>query len=367
MNKQCCAYNENKRCSNLTNEFSNHCKDHYFESIKLYKKYKKICNVAYSLDINKTFKNLNEQVKYLFNCYKWLMRAFDSRLKHRNYSFVPECYDDGHNLQFKIIKDKINVCEQELQKIYEYFDQNKKLENNNINDNEPDECFDDDDKKVNISILTETKQLTKNKLDSYTESKCKIEEYIKENNIILEIRSRIINLIIKLIISWIPKEYIENKKITNLLIISTIHLIENLSDMNYFDENFKPNKCRECDCNEFIPFTVKLLCCECVLDIDVNQFLNSYHELYLKNFYGKSLLNSSKINPLIKDYEFYLKLFDLGIINLKFDIIWDNKKNRLILKQSTNDHIEKSSKFLSKLRYKEKHFNKIFEEDDLYD
>ena len=110
---QCCAVvQNNKRCSNLSiNPHMNHCSIHHDNAVKLYTQYKQICEVAYNLDINKSINNMNDQIKHLMNCYVWLNKAFYARLKHRKYAFVPECYDKGHNIQFEMINEKLDVCE----------------------------------------------------------------------------------------------------------------------------------------------------------------------------------------------------------------------------------------------------------------
>ena len=34
-------------------------------------------------------------------------KAYNARMEHRKYAFVPECYDEGHDYQFVFIKNKI--------------------------------------------------------------------------------------------------------------------------------------------------------------------------------------------------------------------------------------------------------------------
>ena len=154
---QCCSPTiNNKRCVNQVFKSSRHCKTHYPYANKLYMKYKKICDVAYNLNINtvdhnkkyNTNNNTNtnanisrkkvvdvedfkkiimEKHDYFTHCYVWLNKAFTARLQHRKYAFVPECYDDGHNYQFEMLQDKINLCETKLMEVNSEYEKHKYL------------------------------------------------------------------------------------------------------------------------------------------------------------------------------------------------------------------------------------------------
>src|SRR5438876_10338455 len=130
---QCCAITlDNKRCQNLVIKSSKHCSSHYNNALKLYKNYKKICDVAYNLDVDKHINDPNEKAKYLLKYYVLMNKAYDARMKHRKYAFVPECYDLGHDKQFKLINDKINLCEEKLYELYQEYNFNKIKYNSDI-------------------------------------------------------------------------------------------------------------------------------------------------------------------------------------------------------------------------------------------
>src|SRR5437868_14767322 len=116
--KQCCATTASGRCINCTVSMqSDHCYIHRNRSNKLYLQYKQICETAYNLNIDRSISNVKERIKYLTECHQIFVRAYNARLKHRHYAYVPECYDSGHNHQFKIIQDKINKCREKLLQI----------------------------------------------------------------------------------------------------------------------------------------------------------------------------------------------------------------------------------------------------------
>src|SRR5690606_31388839 len=110
----CCAPNlENglDRCKNQTvSDQSDHCKLHQNYSNELYLHYKQVCKIAYDLDIEKEISNTNKRIKYLTECQLLFEEAWKARKKHRNYAYVPECYDSGHNFQFTYIEEKMNRC-----------------------------------------------------------------------------------------------------------------------------------------------------------------------------------------------------------------------------------------------------------------
>src|SRR5579872_2882101 len=136
--KQCCApiepiknfpLIENKnvqfeRCPNKIYK-GYHCEDHFKKANELYKQYKKTCKIAYKLHPEKVNITINdiptiqENIKYLFKCYIWYKNAYENRMKHRNYAFTPETSDYGHNKQFILIQDKINICNDRLELLYD--------------------------------------------------------------------------------------------------------------------------------------------------------------------------------------------------------------------------------------------------------
>src|SRR5690348_8863824 len=68
---------EIKRCENKIFK-GYHCKVHFEKANKLYKRYKKTCNIAYKLHpekINTTdSSSISDKIKYLFKCYTFYVK-----------------------------------------------------------------------------------------------------------------------------------------------------------------------------------------------------------------------------------------------------------------------------------------------------
>lgn len=112
---QCCAVvNTNQRCNNNVLGTSKHCFEHHDMAVKLYLNYKKICNRIEKLHIDRQFSDNIDNIKFLLEYYDLLNKAYSARMEHRQYAFVPECYDEGHNIQFQLINNKIQICEDRI-------------------------------------------------------------------------------------------------------------------------------------------------------------------------------------------------------------------------------------------------------------
>lgn len=164
---QCCAIDNKKRCTNNTLGESKHCKNHHDLAIKLYLKYKKICEMAYNLDLTKPFDNVLDEIKHLNKCYHMFNGAYNARFEHRQYAFVDECSDDGHELQFVILQDKIKSCEDMLYEIY-----TKQPSNNDIDTNS-------DEYEDNTS--EELKQVTEEVLIKQSIKNVKKQKKVRDN------------------------------------------------------------------------------------------------------------------------------------------------------------------------------------------
>src|SRR5579872_4652502 len=152
---RCCAViSGNLRCSNNVIGESKHCEIHNADATRLYLKYKKICNQIDKFQLNRSFSTISEQIKYLLKYIDILTKAHTGRLVHRQYAFVPECQDEGHELQFKILERKIIECENKLQTLFD-----KEI---GIQKSEPTDQTDSSETQSN-SIITEAKK----KVDVY--------------------------------------------------------------------------------------------------------------------------------------------------------------------------------------------------------
>lgn len=140
LSPSCCAPVNGKRCEGTIVNGSKHCEIHYKTATKLYKEYKRICNIVEELDITPYSKDKTtpeEKVNHLLKCYNLLTKAYEARMKHRNYAFTFETRDRGHDYQFVLLSQKINCCEASLEALYKSYKQteeNVKEENTDEED-----------------------------------------------------------------------------------------------------------------------------------------------------------------------------------------------------------------------------------------
>jgi hypothetical protein len=370
MVEQCCALSNNKRCENYVIEHTNHCQMHYGPSIKLYKKYKKICDVAYKLDLNKKFKTIYENINYLMDCYRWFNLAFNARMEHRKYAFVPECYDDGHDYQFVFIKNKILECEKLLCEL-NIANERQKVINNNYYDllenqesrelviyepkhNENVDCL------VDISTIIMKNNNERKKVEEDVEEM--MERYRKENEEILQKRNLLQNLIIKYLDKFLDKHG-QNRYIMYVAVYS---IIKEMNKLGYFAEKYKPVKCCH-DCGHYIgiPF---ILSCRCLYNYSCfKSFLNKPDNNSLKVLYELLLREEKKYEPIFLDFLKLYYIFEDETLFMDLEVIWDDKLNRLKMQQRSSEKEEKHSKVLARMRLKKKILERDGYIDDLSD
>ena len=97
-----------------------HCSEHGPKAKALYLTYKKLCTIADNIKIEdyKKYTNAKEQIAHLQRCYYILQRAYNGRIDHRTFSFIPRLFDHGHNFQLEKLLKKTSLTESCLQEIY---------------------------------------------------------------------------------------------------------------------------------------------------------------------------------------------------------------------------------------------------------
>lgn len=384
---QCCAITlDNKRCSNTVYHDSNHCKAHYPKAMKLYKEYKGICNVAYDLDIERDKgPDIEKDIRYFLKCYIWLNRAFDARIKHRKYAFVPECYDYGHDKQFEIIQEKLNKCESVLSKLYEEYktahmisDTPTSTESSNYGGDVKSDDSDDDNRDYDDTITKSDNyavSLVPKKIKKYNKKRMQREEnidnimnqYMKKNQEVLERRDKLINIILK----TIKQQYHSLIEVDddNIFILTMIihHLTKTLYEIGYYVSDYKPQRCKDCCCGNYICYDVRLGC-GCFYRYDeVKEYLNVMTEHTLRMFFEVLLRNQDKTKPILADMVWFYKLYGDSLLNIEIEGIWDDKKNRLILRVAEYITDKKPSRSMSRLRMKKKVLKRILEKEEEFD
>lgn len=332
---QCSAYDTGrKRCSLPTIENSNHCSLHHVSALKLYHNYKRICGFAFSLQLERDFENKDLKIQHLLKCYCWLNRAFNARMKHRLYAFVPECRDAGHDHQFERIRSEMLKCESLLEKQFQKVQadadsQEMILEEDNVVPILEDETlsFDNngDGKKGNLMNLV--KKVQKFRAEKEQEVELLLEKYKKEREDHFKNRKLIVTLIKRLIrqlfLPYIDLDEGENRVFYFLF----IRIFQLLLKIHYFDNNFVPPRERG---------IVKRICSgPDFLDKDFMEEISIASEHTLKGLYEMILRYQPIIIPMVED------LSNLYIsFGLPFDalFVWDKELKLFRLAKSKKNY-----------------------------
>jgi hypothetical protein len=313
-----------------------------------------------NIDKEAEYQNINDRIDHLNMCYDWYINAYEARLKHRNYAFVPECYDFGHNLQFTIIQEKINLCEDKLFAIKQKHEESRdhlldsKSDENRVSEN-ADHQYDAHIKKAMKYVNT----FKKKRLADEKETDQLIRQYIKENEVSLKYKQRIIDLCANFLKSF-TDEYNEDFYIH----VGIFHLIRELHCFGYFESNYRPIKCTECTCGSYVSRSVTLSC-KCTMGH--NNMKNYLHALSiesLKNLCRLMLTNKQKIEPLVADLILFYRIFDTHVLVMGMELTWDPMVGRLVLKEDS-PKLEKASKFMASMRLKTKQYMAKRELDEI--
>jgi hypothetical protein len=391
---QCCALSHNnKRCTNQTiNSQKLHCKDHYDKAVVLYNQYKKVCDLAYKMDINKekSMNNINEKINYLNLCYRWYIKAYEARLKHRDYAFTPENQDFGHNLQFKIIQDKIDACEKRLAELYHEHTSTKshqstfketlesnEIESTNMNgleleDETETEMTSGSEKPANQKLDQAFNQVNKFKLkraNDEKETNALIQTYMLENTQVYEEMSKLVKLAAKTMTTlYVPTETTDAVDVFYTY-VGIFHLVRELYGIGYLTPDYKPVVCTDCKCGSILPYDIKLSC-TCVFlytqnnpNPSIEKYLYSMNKGSLKTLCQLIFAHGSKIKPLVEDFIYYYRIYDQTILTTEIELFWDLKNKRLKI-GTESVKTEKRSKHMATFRRSKRQLKKMKEEMD---
>jgi hypothetical protein len=326
---QCCAVLRNKeRCYREAIDHTTHCVEHHTKALQLYNKYKKICDVAYELDIEKEIENVEDRVKHLMHCYGSLNDAFHARLMHRQYAFVPECYDEGHNYQFKMLNNKIELCEKKLENVFRNY-QTIQIE---CEEEIEQELSDKKNESAQLTIQEEIIKEKAKRINASKEEDLLIEEYAKQNKEVLTSRDKMIKLCADAMVKYYPDLFTitPEDQVTPAILLH--NLICMLNDARYFFSDFKPKSPHGwiCDCKKCNTKIMEIkLGCDCMTKYnDIKNYLQIITEARLRRFYEILLTEQEKLKPIVNDmYNHYSKeKYDLVYANMI--LYWNVKMNR---------------------------------------
>jgi hypothetical protein len=211
---QCYAPFNNKRCTNSTKDNKIHCPIHIKEGVKLYNKYKKICLIADTFNLNdvENMSSIKDKVTFLNKAYNIFISAYEARLKHRNRCITPECRDYGHDKQFILLQQKINTCEVQLECLYSV--PPREIESNKVEEKE----------KLNPVILEQVVSFQKKRRNDDIETNRIIAAYIKENGEILKRRNKLIDICYEDLLKFTTGNFIYEQMISMLTMVTVLQL-----------------------------------------------------------------------------------------------------------------------------------------------
>lgn len=354
---QCAAYLGNKRCINETVNSSNHCELHRTKAKKLYLEYKALCDKVENLDLNKQFDKVDDRIEYIMECYKKLNAAYQGRLTHRNYAFVPECYDFGHLRALEKLNNQMTECEKIIESILEEMSDESSYSNSDTDSESDDTNFKLN--KINRKILN-YKQY---RLQQEAETNQLIDHYIDENTVLLQKRVKLMGFIR----SYVDNLYDSMDDEMDYFVrhIVTYNLVFHLYSCDYFSPSFKPTRCSDITCGCYVPYDVTLACA-CVLNNhSVHTYFQMLSEKSLSKYYELLLLNKNKIVPLMQDLMDLYEEHDDRLMFLKVHLLWHYDKRRLVLEPNTFEDLPKMSTVFAQTRLKNKFYHQKMQQEYL--
>ncbi len=204
-----------------------HCDEHVSKASSLYQTYKKLCDIAHKFVIEDFKKQirLKDQITFLNRCYYVFTRAYEGRLEHRKYSFIPKYYDHGHDHQLKKLLELIDLCEFQLERIY-----NELIESNKNLATKKETVEDKQTESELIVVVLKVQNFKKQRQLEEKEMQRLFDLYIKSNEQEVQQRSEIIQVL---------QNKIEFTKQEEMFIIIQVLIV--LRNWNYFSSYSKIN------------------------------------------------------------------------------------------------------------------------------
>ena len=350
--QQCCALVNNKRCALIVIGDSKHCHLHHDTAVKLYLKYKKICNRVEKISNRKLCGNINECITQLMCYYDILNKAYDARMAHRMYAVAPDCYDDGHNEQFEKIQGKISECEESLQKLFDIAIQSESVSKSkskpDIDDTVPDQSS-KSNAKTDIVTNTKTDIVTNAKTDIVTNAETKVREYRdKRKRDFDKEQQNVDDYLRDLQVYRDVKENYDKDVINNLskiypiigdaeygctFLILYYHLIDSLDTIKFFDDNFRFKKCNIANCTECVSHDF-LFKCKCFDAYKTVESFFASRSMYQIQQFAKTIVEPRNIDKNYLIYNDLLKLYAImgpRLFTIKIVLSWSMQLGRFEL------------------------------------
>ncbi len=364
---QCCAPVGDKRCSKQTlNENCDHCELHQPEHLRLYLKYKEICAVANSKKIHVKIKDRNQHIKHLMHCLRWLENAYDAREEHKLYAYVAETQDYGHKEQFKIIQDKIDYCRERVSQLYKELEEISQTEEIKESKTELPQLEDQLENETCVEMGTaSTKSSILDKIQAFktkqTKDEIEFDKILKrntrENEKISQEKTKAATLCQNLIRELLGKHTIWNeisqsRKCDQMFLeLSIFSTLVELHNLRYYNDDYEPLSCPNCNCGNFKEYEYKLGCpCFLRKDYDSVSILAYNHLNYIKGISRDILYFSELIDPIIEDLIKCYKKHNVNLIKKMMMLLWDPNQERLVLSYDGVTWKSKPSEMMKRAR-----------------
>lgn len=332
--KRCLAPVKGKQCEKFSLCNALHCSDHITKGQTLYNQYKEICNKidVYPTEIPSKYQTIPEKIRFYHEYYCLLIRAYKGRLAHRDYGFIPSCFDYGHEIQFTILLEKIAQTEDrlsDLSDLYEAFEEEMIQKEQKQIEEEPVPQTED------IEIVIEKVRVFKRKrVDDSKLVENVLKKYMRENLQLKIETDAIVDKCLKMLMQFAKgsSEYFK--------LFGIFDLIGRLHGIGYFAVCFKPIKC--CDeCDDFLFHEVK------IADKSINErdntkdFLSSLHIDSLKALCEIMERDRLLIKHVCGDYNLLWKSHATNLMDTKLTLIWNKTLGRLTLKIESDLNLTK--------------------------
>lgn len=339
------------RCSNNTIGSSLHCFKHVEKARRLYLKYKKICFLAEeSFERIKNISSFHKTYIPLLNStYQLLINGYEARRTHRNYAFVPELYDKGHDYQFVKLKEMMKRCEEIASHIHNSQDTVLKKE--------------EEPKEEIKTFVEKTKEFKKKKIKDDREDEILLSKYIEANRAYNE-EKKSLSTEISLITDRLISRFliIEEKETIKKGIIC---LFMQLDHIGYFETDFKFEECSCKKCGNYAIIDLHKLSCDCK-ECSKNSFLEklSLNALSaLKSSLLKKIGKFCKVIKVIIDFHkiygnsiFYVDLklipYKDGSFNFDFSNAYSKDSKDFLWYQYRRMNSEKKKQFKEDMKFK---------------
>lgn len=177
--------------------------------------------------------------KMLLRYYSLLNQAYTGRLKHRTFSFIEECYDDGHTYQLVRLRVLLAEVEVALNKIWSTTANNTKCSHVSLDDEDSDdirkEPIDSIHQKIESSRL---KRITSDRQIEEAFKTYKFTINLQDEKYLLE--DKLFKVIDKKTNAWKTFKSYEDTCLGNLVIIIT-NIVLAVDKLGGFDSNYIPD------------------------------------------------------------------------------------------------------------------------------